>query len=183
MDIQPTTQATDDQELARVLDSMNQSLTSTPTIPTVDDTSDESSAPDIKQNTIEEGLPKPNFEESPLPDPAPQPVTPFVPPAFDAPAPTPPSLDDDTPTTPALSSELEGIKKDALTELRPLVDKLDLPAEEKFDTLLLIIRSTDDQSLVPAAHIAAKAIEDEGKRAAALLDIIKEIDYFSRPQQ
>lgn len=74
---------------------------------------------------------------------------------------------------------LESIKKDALSELRPLVDKLALPSEEKFDIMLLIIRSTDDQSLVAAAHDAAKGIEDETKRAQALLDIVKEIDYFA----
>lgn len=78
---------------------------------------------------------------------------------------------------------LDEIRKDALEELRPLVDRLDLPADEKFDTMLLIIRSTDDQSLLAPAHAAAKAIEDETKRAQALLDIIKEIDYFSNQGQ
>ena len=44
-------------------------------------------------------------------------------------------------TTPVASSpELEALKKETLSELRPLVGKLDLPADEKFDTLLLIIR-------------------------------------------
>lgn len=80
---------------------------------------------------------------------------------------------------PQLSPELDSLKKDAVAELRPLVDKLDLPAAEKFDTLLLIIRSTDDQSLLPGAHEAAKSIEDDSKRAQALLDVIKEIDYFA----
>lgn len=89
-----------------------------------------------------------------------------------------------TPPAPAADTgALEGIKRSALEELRPLVGKLDLPPEEKFDTLLLIIRSTDDQSLIEPAHDAAKAIPDEIKRAQALLDIIKEIDYFSNPQQ
>ncbi len=77
------------------------------------------------------------------------------------------------------SGELEKLKASALEELRPLVGKLDLPAEEKFDTLLLIIRSTDDQSLLDEAHDAAKNISDDSKRAQALLDVIKEIDYFS----
>lgn len=85
---------------------------------------------------------------------------------------------DGTGASTAMSPELEGLKKEALSELRPLVDKLALPADEKFDTLLLIIRSTDDQSLLAEAHEAAKAIEDETKRASALLDVIKEIDYF-----
>ena len=84
-------------------------------------------------------------------------------------------------TNPAtINPQLSNIKQDALNELRPLVDKLDLPPEEKFDTLLLLIRSTDDSSLVPAAHAAAKQIADEARRAQALLDIIKEIDFFGQ---
>lgn len=80
------------------------------------------------------------------------------------------------------TNDLEEIKKDALSELRPLIDKLDVSPEEKFDTLLLIIRSTDDQSLLAATHEAAKAIPDDSRRAQALLDIIKEIDFFSNKQ-
>jgi len=34
--------------------------------------------------------------------------------------------------------------------------------------------------LIAPAHIAAQAITDEKRRAEALLDIIKEIDYLSR---
>lgn len=81
--------------------------------------------------------------------------------------------------SPVSNGPLESIKKDALVELRPLVDKLNVSAEEKFDTYLLLIRSTDDQDLIAPAHEAAKAIEDETRRAEALLDIIKEIDYLS----
>ena len=77
---------------------------------------------------------------------------------------------------------LDGIKKEALGELRPLVDKLNVSPEEKFDTYLLLIRSTDDKTLIAPAHEAAKAIKDEAKRADALLNIIKEIDYLSNPQ-
>ena len=84
------------------------------------------------------------------------------------------------PDQPALSSDLESIKRQAITELRPLVDKLDLPPEDKFDTLLLLIRTTDDSSLIPAAHDAAKAIADDTRRAQALLDVIKEIDFFGQ---
>lgn len=76
-------------------------------------------------------------------------------------------------------SNLDGIKKDALNELRPLVDKLSVPPEEKFDTYLLLLRSTDDTSLIGPAHEAAKEIPDEARRAQALLDVIKEIDYLS----
>ena len=75
---------------------------------------------------------------------------------------------------------LEEIKRQAITELRPLVDQLNLPAEDKFDALLLLIRTTDDSSLIPAAHEAAKGIADDSRRAQALLDVIKEIDFFGR---
>ena len=85
-----------------------------------------------------------------------------------------------TSTDGAPSGPLADIKKDALQELRPLVGKLNVAPEEKFDTYLLLIRSTDDTDLIGPAHEAAKAIVDEARRAEALLDIIKEIDYLSR---
>lgn len=75
--------------------------------------------------------------------------------------------------------ELEQIKMEAVNELRPLVDKLILPPEEKFDVYLLLIRCTDDRTLVAPAHETARMIEDETRRATALLDTIKEIDYLS----
>lgn len=77
---------------------------------------------------------------------------------------------------------LEGIRKDALNELRPLVDKLDISADEKFDICLLLLRSTDDKTLIPIAHEAARQISDETKRAQALLDVIREIDFLSTPE-
>ncbi|MGD8373799.1 MAG: hypothetical protein PVI21_02990 [Candidatus Woesebacteria bacterium] len=134
------------------------------------------------------------FEETPIPGAQPQSQTaaqpataqtvapaasPVEEPAS-APAPAAPVVEQ-APTA-TTGSGLDDIKRSALEELRPLVDKLNLPPEEKFDTLLLIIRSTDDQSLLPGAHEAAKSIQDEGKRAQALLDVIKEIDYFNQPQ-
>jgi hypothetical protein len=108
------------------------------------------------------------FEETPLVPPTPAPVV--------AAEPILPSLPV-TDVTP--SSDLEGIKKDALIELRPLVDKLDLAPEEKFDTYLLLLRSTDDKTLIAPAFAAAQGVVDETRRAQALLDIIKEIDYLS----
>jgi len=105
------------------------------------------------------------------------PVTePVVAPA--APDPIAPAM-----SAPVVSGDLESIKKDALSELRPLVDKLNVAPEEKFDTYLLLLRSTDDQALIAPAHDAAKGIADEARRAQALLDIIKEIDYLAGPSQ
>lgn len=124
------------------------------------------------------------------------PATPSMDPATDAPAPAPQAPTAPEPavapapeapvapaTSPTPSGDLDGIKKDALTELRPLIDKVDLPAEEKFDTYLMLIRSTDDSALIAPAHAAAQAISDEKRRAEALLDIIKEIDYLTRDKQ
>lgn len=81
------------------------------------------------------------------------------------------------------SADLDEIKLAALKELQPLMGKVDLPAEEKFDTYLMLIRSTDDKSLIAPAHAAAQNIGDEKRKAEALLEIIKEIDYLSRKEQ
>lgn len=117
------------------------------------------------------------FEETAAP--AVPPVAPAADPAVAIPPiPTPPAEPVTLPT-PTATNDLPGIKKNAIDELRPLVDKLDLPADEKFDAYLLLIRSTDDKSLIAPAHEAAQAITDETRRAEALLDIIKEIDYLS----
>lgn len=107
-------------------------------------------------------------------------AAPVVTPASD-PAPA-----EDTPPViqPAAStsgdSSLDAVKLEAIQELRPLVDKLNVAPEEKFDTYLLLLRSTDDKTLIAPAHEAAKAITDETRRAQALLDIIKEIDFLSQ---
>lgn len=93
-----------------------------------------------------------------------------------------PAIMEPTPTS-SNNGDLESIKQDALSELRPLVDKLDVSPEEKFDTYLLLLRSTDDRALIAPAHEAARAIADEARRAQALLDVIKEIDYLSNPPQ
>lgn len=84
---------------------------------------------------------------------------------------------------PAPTDNLDSIKNEALEELRPLIGKVDLPAEEKFGTYLMLIRSTDDTSLIAPAHEAAQGIADEKRRAEALLEIIKEIDFLSHKDQ
>ena len=177
---------TDDQELAKVLEGMNQQATAgAPVIPSTDDTTTEET-PKSEDAAAPETDDTLTFEETPQPEATPAEAAPAdnLPPGASytldpEPVSSAPVLPVEPSTGTSVSPELDAIKKDALEELRPLVDKLDLPADEKFDTLLLIIRSTDDKSLVGAAHDAARAIEDEAKRAQALLDVIKEIDYFS----
>ena len=123
-------------------------------------------ADEAASSPITEEVTAPEPADEPTPQVAPEPVAPVA-----------------TQSVSAASSDLDAIKKDALSELRPLVDKLNVAPEEKFDTYLLLIRSTDDKSLIGPAHDAARSIIDEGRRAQALLDIIKEIDYLSNPQQ
>jgi hypothetical protein len=156
MDIQPQSQQpiSDDQELAKVLAGVNQQANAAAAVPEPEE------------------LPPAPVVDEPAPASMPDPIA-------DTPAPTPVVS---TPTVTPLSGDLESIKKDALSELRPLVDKLDVSPEEKFDTYLLLLRSTDDQALIAPAHEAARSIADEARRAQALLDVIKEIDYLSNPQ-
>ncbi|MEO8911551.1 MAG: hypothetical protein ABI303_01065 [Candidatus Saccharimonas sp.] len=154
MDIQQqsTQPINDDQELAKVLAGVNSEAEEVEAVPM---------AGDAQPPVAPMGPPV----AAPVADDA------FAQPAFAA-----------VPTSPVsipVAGELDGVKQAAITELRPLVDKLSLPPQEKFDTYLLLIRSTDDKSLIAPAHEAAKAITDETKRAQALLDVIKEIDFLS----
>ncbi len=169
MDIQPTTQPTqpmsDDQELAKAL----AGVAADP----------EPAAANPMQ-----------FEETPVAGATPAPVMPATTQTEQAVATAVSSLPEPTPSPVAAPdpliapvTDLDGVKKSALDELRPLIDRVDLPPEEKFDTYLMLIRSTDDKSLIEPAHTAAVAITDEKRKAEALLDIIKEIDYLSRPEQ
>ena len=145
----------DDQELAKVLAGVSKDV----------DNLQYEETPSIIPDSQPNIDPAPAIQTPPVP-----PVETYVPPVMkSAPA--------------ATNGDLDDIKQDALTELRPLVGKLELAPEEKFDTYLLLIRSTDDKSLIGPAHAAARAIPDETRRAQALLDIIKEIDYLSSPQQ
>ncbi len=165
VDIQPTTQTiNDDQELAKVLAGVNQQVDSSmqfeetpaPAAPVAADATD----PTVDPAAIAAPV-------APSPEPA---IPPVPAPVFDPAA------------TFAPVDALSPIKNEAINELRPLVDRLTLPPEEKFDTYLLLLRSTDDKSLIAPAYAAAQSITDEARKAQALLDIIKEIDYLSNPQ-
>jgi hypothetical protein len=129
--------------------------------------------------------PMPEPVVAPLPAPEPEPAMNFEEtPAAVVPTPVMPTMPAPAaaPAEPA-PGDLASLKMSALNELRPLMDKVELPAADKFDTYLMLIRSTDDASLVGPAHTAALAIEDEKRRATALLEIIKEIDYLSSPDK
>lgn len=159
-----TTDTTDDQELARALAGMNSELAQAA----------EPVAPLAFEETAT-SQPDPQPAAAPVVEPVAAPVTldPIAPASVAEPLAAP------APAAATSDGDLDSIKKDALDALRPLVDKLTVPADEKFDTYLLLLRSTDDKTLIAPAHAAAKDIPDEARRAQALLDIIKEIDYLN----
>lgn len=169
MDSRASQSISDDQELAKVLAGVSQDAD---TNLQFEETSG-GVAPTVNPATISPD-PTPSAQD----DTQPAVVEPTVNPASEPAALNSAVGGSDTSTDPTLDS----IKQTALNELRPLVDKLDVSPEEKFDTYLLLLRSTDDKSLIAPAHDAAVAIVDEARRAQALLDIIKEIDYFSNPR-
>jgi len=86
------------------------------------------------------------------------------------------------PTLQETPTELLEVKKSALQELSPLLDELDQPPDEKLNILMMTIQATDDQTLLPQALETAKKIEDKKARAEAMLDIIQEINYFTKKQ-
>ncbi len=77
------------------------------------------------------------------------------------------------------NGELDDVKKDALTALRPLIEKLDLEPADKFEKYLMMLRASDDPTLIKPAYEAAVAIEGEKEKAQALLDVINEINYIT----
>lgn len=167
MDIQAQNQQpiSDDQELAKVLAGVSQQ------------------ADDAQAVTPVTDLPEPMMPgATDMPELPVMPEMPPIEPPVSAEPEQPAVPDYAAPTPMTGSSDLDSIKQEALGELRPLVDKLDVSPEEKFDTYLLLLRSTDDQSLIAPGFAAARAIADEARRAQALLDIIKEIDYLSGRQ-
>lgn len=93
-------------------------------------------------------------------------------------------LTTDTPTEgTGDTGELDGVKKDALEQLRPLIEKLDLEPADKFDKYLMMLRASDDPALIKPAFEAAQGITGEKEKAQALLDIINEINYITANQQ
>lgn len=91
-----------------------------------------------------------------------------------------PVTNEPLPEEETLDVSLLDIKNEAIEELMPILDHLKTDPEEKFNAYLLLLRSTDNKDLIKPALSMAKQITDEEKRASALLDIIKEIDYLSK---
>ena len=72
--------------------------------------------------------------------------------------------------------DLDRVKTSALSDLRPIIEKVDIPVEKKFAVYKAIIETTNDKSCIEAAYNAAKGIQDDKARAEALLFVVESID-------
>ena len=72
--------------------------------------------------------------------------------------------------------DLDRVKINALNEIRPIVEAVDILPEKKFTIYKDIIELTDDKACIEPAYNAARQIADEKERAEALLYIIEIID-------
>lgn len=106
--------------------------------------------------------------------PMPEPVAPAEP--VSAPKeeikPTPIGHEEDTESGMGMSQ----VKEAALKELAPILPKLDMPAEQKFDIYKTVIDSSHDSSMIAPAYQAASKIADDKEKGEALLYIIDSID-------
>jgi hypothetical protein len=116
------------------------------------------------------------------PPPAPSAPAPKAPVVTPSPAPVAPAGDDGQADDSTGLDSIEQIKISALQELRPLMQHIDLSAEERFEKYLMMLRASDDPDLIAPTYEAAQQISGEKLRAQALLDVINEINYLSSQQ-
>ncbi len=81
-------------------------------------------------------------------------------------------------TAPATSgdADLDRVKSAALSDLKPIVDKIEATPDKKFKIYKEIIESTNDKTCIEPAYNIAKTLTDEQAKADALLYIVEEID-------
>lgn len=72
--------------------------------------------------------------------------------------------------------DLAKVRESALQELVPLMDKVNISSQEKFDIYTEVIENTKDKSIVEKAFEAARSIEDEKAKAESLLKLVQMID-------
>lgn len=93
-------------------------------------------------------------------------------------APTPEAPTPEAPTMEPISQSLNTteIKKAALRDLIPLLDKINMEPVQKFDIYRNIFEDLKDYTVLDPAYHAAREINDETKRAEALLYLVEAID-------
>ena len=79
--------------------------------------------------------------------------------------------------------DLNKVKTMALSDLRPILENVDLPTEKKFKIYKDIIELTEDKACIEPAYNAAKLITDEKEKAEALLYVVEAIDKLGIPAE
>ncbi|MCR5572624.1 MAG: hypothetical protein K6F57_02515 [Candidatus Saccharibacteria bacterium] len=72
--------------------------------------------------------------------------------------------------------DLDKVKTMALSDLRPILEKVDIPAEKKFMIYKDILELTEDKACIEPAYNAARDIADEKAKGEALIFIVEYID-------
>ena len=96
-----------------------------------------------------------------------------MPPAAETPAPI---VEQNTPEPIPQSLNTSEVKKAALRDLIPLLDRINISSSEKFNLYRDIFEDLKDYTVLDPAYHAAREIPDETERANALLYLVKSID-------
>ena len=72
--------------------------------------------------------------------------------------------------------DLGAVKTNALADLRPIIEEVDLSPESKFKIYREIILATNDKAAIEPAYNAAKNIAIDKDKAEALLFVVEIID-------
>ncbi|MBR3220488.1 hypothetical protein IKF76_01310 [Candidatus Saccharibacteria bacterium] len=68
--------------------------------------------------------------------------------------------------------DLGAVRQAMLRDLFPLMDKVELAPEQKYDVYKEMIETTGDKNMIPAAYEAVKGIADDAVKAEALLYLV-----------
>ena len=79
--------------------------------------------------------------------------------------------------------DLDRVKSMALSDLRPIIESVDIEPAKKFKIYKEIIDMTVDKARIEPAYNAAKGIEDQKEKAEALLFVVDTIDKLGIPMQ
>lgn len=77
--------------------------------------------------------------------------------------------------------DLDRVKTMALSDLRPIIENVDIEPAKKFKIYKEIIELTEDKACIEPAYNAAKGIEDQKEKAEALLFVVETIDKLGIP--
>ena len=122
-----------------------------------------------------DNLPMPNLSGEPNLPPAPEPTTGPAPTPTEPVAPEPVIEKPEVEPIPG-SPNMEQLKKAALRDLVPVLDKININPSQKFRIYRDIFDDLKDYTVLEPAYKVAREIPDETERAEALLYLVESID-------